>query len=250
MEFEEKVAKALKEMGFPIFYRDVTISYNKRFILGEFDIVSRDFIVEVKSGRDITTRGMDLMFSQNILPRGFAFYIYCPRFDDNEIDQLNDEFHRQGILYINDLVIIQQRHIPQYECSISSASIFMRLLRTPLSDIMYFQRLYMTKHTFIRVYRNVSYMRNPYSTRENIMWSEKIMTLIAANRIAIVENLPDPLLVSPLMGGHRSFHTRRLTVWTAESPIVLPLFHSLNTMKRLEDIVDINLANNRNYKCI
>jgi hypothetical protein len=248
MEFEEKVASKLRDMGYPIFYRDVTITYAKNFILGEFDIVCRDFIVEVKSGRDISTRGIDLMYSQGILPVGFAVYIYCPRFSDTEITELNHDIRRPGITFINDLAIIQANHKPVNECTVASASLFMRLLRTPLTSILQFQKIYMSTYTFIRVYRNVSYMRNLYSKNENIMWTEKIMALIAANRIAIVETLPPS--VPPLVGCHMASYTRRFTIWDKTKPIPLQLCHNINKMTRLTDITEISYATNRVYKSL
>jgi hypothetical protein len=246
MEFEEKVANTLRGLGYPIFYRDVTITYTKKFVMGEFDIVSRDFIVEVKSGRDITTRGIDLMYSQGLLPVGFAVYIFCPRFSDTEIAELNQDLYRPNITFINDLAVIRKHHEPVNECTVASASLFMRLLRTPLADILRFQKIYMTTHTFIRVYRNVSYMRDLYSKSEGITWSEKIMTLIAGNRIEIVNALP--ATVPPLMGCHRSSYTRRFCVWDNSKPITLPICHNINKMTRLNDVVEVVCANNRFYK--
>jgi hypothetical protein len=246
MEFEEKVANTLRDMGYPIFYRDVTITYTKKFVMGEFDIVSRDFIVEVKSGRDITTRGIDLMSSQGLLPTGFAVYIYCPRFSDAEIAELNHDLYRPNITFINDLAVIRKHHEPVNECTVASASLFMRLLRTPLTDILQFQRIYMTTFTFLRVYRNVSYMRDLYSKREGIMWSEKIMTLIAGNRIEIVNVLPDT--VPPLIGCHKLSYTRRFCIWDMSKPIALPICHNINKMTRLNDITEISYASNRVYK--
>jgi hypothetical protein len=247
MELENSVTKALQDMGFPIFYRNVNISYMKRFLFGEFDIVSRDFIVEVKSGRDITTRGIDFMYSQNLLPTAFRYYIYCSRYTDDEIAHLNEEFGRPYITYINDLAVIRANHVPVCECSVSGPGIFMRLLRAPLTTILRFHTIYMTKYTFIRVYRNVCYLRNLYSADENIMWSEKIMMLIAEKRIQIVDILPTPDVVAPLVA---HFNTRCIVVKKASEPVQIPLVHSLTSMNCFRDLVEVRMADNRTYYSI
>lgn len=247
MELENSVAAALQDMGYSIFYRNVNVSYRKQFLFGEFDIVSRDFIVEVKSGRDITTRGIDFMYSQGLLPTTFRYYVYCSCYNDDEIAHLNEEFGRPLITYINNLAIIRVNHEPDCACSVSSPGIFMRLLRAPLETILHFQTIYMTKHTFIRVYRNVCYMRNLYSVRENIMWSEKIMMLIVEKRIQIVDVLPSSENVAPLVA---HFNTRNLVVKKASEPIHIPLVHSLTNMNCYKDVVEVRMAENRSYQSI
>jgi hypothetical protein len=247
MELENSIAAALQDMGYPIFYRNVNISYMKRFLFGEFDIVSHDFVVEVKSGRDITTRGIDFMYSQNLLPTAFRYYVYCSRYNDDEIAHLNEEFGRPHITYINNLAVIRASHEPVCACSVISPGIFMRLLRAPLASILRFQTIYMTKYTFIRVYRNVCYMRNIYSVRENIMWSEKIMMLIAEKRIQIVDVLPAPEIVAPLVA---HFNTRNLVVKKASEPVHIPLVHSLTNMNCYRDLIEVRMAENRPYHSI
>ena len=248
MELENSVAKALQDMGYPIFYRNLHISYRKQFLFGEFDIVGRDFIVEVKSGRDITTRGIDFMYTQGLLPTQFRYYVYCQRFADDEIAHMNEEFGRSNMTYINDLGVIRANHEPICECSVPNPSLFMRLLRTPLSTVLQFQRIYMNKYTFIRVYRNVNYIRNPYSIRESIMWSEKIMRLITEGRICIVDK--PPAGVPPLVTGQKATHMRRLIVDSLTEPVTVPLLFNVSSMGRLNDIDDVRIADNRTYGSI
>ena len=154
MEFEAVVADQLRVLGYPIFYRNFRIFLNRNS-LSEFDIVSYGFIVEVKSGRDYGTKGLNFMYSYGILPIEFKYYIYCPMMNDDEILCLNDRLARGPILYINSYRPILVNHPPMRDCVITNESILANFLNLEMKIINRFGKLYMDRDFFNVMYHRV-----------------------------------------------------------------------------------------------
>lgn len=236
MEFEGVVASQLATLGYPIFYRNFEIFYN-RTQLSEFDIVSDGFIVEVKSGRDYKTKGLNFMYIQGMLPVGYKYYIYCPMLSDDEIGCLNEYFERGPILYINSYAKIIENHRPCRDCVLVSESLFANFLNLPMAVINTFGKLYIKKADFDKMVHRVHNERDRYSFNDNMRWSDKIDYLLRVDRLIVTSSPPPPHI--PLMV--REERTNRSIKLLRLEPFPIRRVYYINLMPKDTSMVDICL---------
>lgn len=240
MEAEDAAARRLEELGYTVFYRNLRFRYSNRDVC-EFDIILRDCIVEVKSGKYVysSSGGFDNVVLGGRLPKGFTFYIYCMAKTDAEIIDLNAELANPTAQYINRLEDIALKHPPDNrECIIDSQSTLAYFIRCKLSTILKFNKLYMTQNTYDKAYYQYNYTRDSFSLEEMMMWSGKLRLLMESGRIIICEEYPKtaiPLKKMPLevMRQKGVMKARR------RDPIAIPIFHNLTMMPRVADEEDI-----------
>jgi hypothetical protein len=233
MEFEKVVANELEKLGYPVFYRNFKIMYNRCY-LSEFDIISYDFIVEVKSGKDSQTKGLNLMHSHNILPKQFKYYIYCHILSDEEIHCLNTHLARGNILYINSLSTIQKFHNPMRDIHISSESAFCNFLNLPMSSIKKFNKVYMSSHIYVKTYTRAKFERDRYSFTDNMTWSQKIDYLFNGQILSLKKDPPPNV---PNMIIKKSI--RNKVILKRLEHFTIPIFYTVNFMQKDKDMVDI-----------
>lgn len=227
------VAKQLETLGYPIFYRNFKVFYN-RYHLSEFDIVSDGFIVEVKSGRDYKTKGLSFMYSYGLLPSEFKYYIYCPVLSDEEIAALNHCFPRQHILYINSYQKIIENHMPCRDVHITSECIFANFLNLTMEHINKFGTLFIKPADYFKMVHRVTYERDRYSYKDNMKWSEKITYLMKCGRIVLTDTPPPH--VRPMIKAIKPYFSKKLTVLEQFS---IPLIYYINIMKKDHTMTDI-----------
>lgn len=235
MQFESVVANDLEKLGYTIFYRNFKIMYNRCY-LSEFDIICYDFIVEVKSGKDSQTRGLNMMQSHGILPKQFKYYIYCPVLADSEIDCLNTYLARGNIMYINDLKIIQKYHKPMRDVIIESESAFCNFLNLPMSTIEKFGKVYLSSFNYAKTYSRVKFERDRYSYTDKMLWSEKIDYLFNNHMLCLTK---DPPANVPIMMKTRGIKNK-ITLKKLER-FTIPICYSVNFMEKDTDMIDIYL---------
>jgi hypothetical protein len=235
MEFEKEVADELFAKGYQILYRNLSISVNKN-IIGEFDIICRDFIVEVKSGKDIHSCGLYFMHGHNILPKGFKYYIYCAAIDSETIEMFNKDYGNNTFTYTNTLQTIYDNHIPSIECVIDGQSNMCKILNLNIDSLKRFNRLYITYDEYIKTFISLHYIRDTRSPVENIKWSDKLDFLVDSGILVFCEDF-DPSI--PLACGFFN-HNRQYNMTSLQTP-KLKLHYSLNYFKTSVDPYDIYL---------
>jgi hypothetical protein len=235
MEFEGVVANQLKALGYPIFYRNFRIFLNRN-ALSEFDIVSHGFIVEVKSGRDYGTKGLNFMYTHKVLPIEFKYYIYCPMLDDSEISCLNENMPRKNVLYINSYGPIIRNHKPMRDCVITNDSILANFLNLEMSVINTFGTLYMKREIFDKMYYRVYHWRDRLSYTDNMKWSDKIEYLVRLGRISFDE---PPANVPLMVKGYFNINTIRLK---RLEQFTIDQVYYINTIPKDKKMVDIHLS--------
>lgn len=234
MEFEAVVAQQLRDLGYPVFYRNYKILY-QRSAISEFDIVSYGFIVEVKSGRDYGTRGLDFMHSYGILPKEFKYYIYCPVLNDQEIACLNENLARGPISYINSYSPIIENHTPNRDCVITEETILANFLNLRMCDINSFGTLYITPKIYDQMVYRVHHERDRYSYTDNLKWSEKLAYLMKNKRICLDKAPPHiPLMIK----AYKNMNVARLKRYER---FTIPQVYYINMMPKDKDMVDIHL---------
>jgi hypothetical protein len=235
MEFEQEVADELFARGYQILYRNLSIAVNKN-IIGEFDIICRDFIVEVKSGKDIHSCGLYFMHGHNILPRGFTYYIYCPAIDSETIKIFNNDYSNNTFIYTNTLDTIYDNHIPSIECVIDGQSNFCKILNLSVESLKKFNRLYITYEEYTKTFISLHYIRDTVSAIENIKWSEKLDFLVDSGILVFCDEFDSSI---PIARGF--FNHNRLYNMTALDIPKLELNYSLNYLKTSPEPHDIYL---------
>ena len=235
MEFEKHVADELFAKGYPIIYRNLSVSLNNGLI-GEFDIISKDFVVEVKSGKDINTIGLYFMRNHNILPRDFVYYIYCPVIDSETIEMFNKDYSNNIFIYTNTLQTIYDNHKPLIECVIDGQSNMCKVLNLSLESLKKFNRLYIKYEEYNKVFISLHYVRDTYSHIEKIKWSEKLDYLVDSGILVFVEEF-DPTI--PSIRGFFT-HNRVHYLNKLETP-KLELSFSLKLLKTSKKTYDIYL---------
>jgi hypothetical protein len=251
MEAENAVEKRLEELGYTVFYRNLIFNYAHQSVC-EFDIVLRDCIVEVKSGKNVFPigGGFNNIVMGGYLPKGFTYYVYCTAKSDDEIIEINDELNRQDIIYINRLEDIAIKNPPDNkECIIESLSKIMQVMHCKLDYLMKFNKFYITQDTYDKVYHQYNFTRDTYSLEENIMWSGKLRQLVTSGRIAICNE--DDFPKTAVRIDKMPLHTRkergsRRTDGTMKAHggryISIPIFHILSEMPRSRDSEDLYIC--------
>jgi hypothetical protein len=195
MQLERSVAKTLENKGYYIFYRNLTISLPNKLLLTEYDIICRDFIIEVKSGSDICVKCNQIKNQIALLPKGFRLYYYCPSISDNLINEynMNTKNNNNLITYINSLEVIYNIHKPYNECNIFTQRDFTKFLAYSMLDIQKFHKIYVTKETFYYTYLCITCINDHYSTADDIsiQSSQKIKYLVANNILEMVKKLDE-----------------------------------------------------------
>lgn len=247
MEFEQEVADELFARGYQILYRNLSISVNKA-IIGEFDIICRDFILEVKSGKDIYSGGLYFMHGHNMLPKGFSYYIYCMAIDSETIEMLNKEYSNNNtFIYTNTLQTIYENHIPSIEGVIDGQSNMCKILNLDMDSLRKFNKLYINYEEYNKVFISLNYVRDTYSPVEKIKWSEKLDFLVDSGILVFSEDFEPSL---PIIKGF-FYHNKLFSLNTFESP-KLELHYSLISFKTSTKQIDIyldgtDLGPHRNY---
>jgi hypothetical protein len=150
MELEKQVADELSKNGYYIFYKNLRIIKNKYDEIAELDIVCSEFILEIKSGKYIDSKGIYGLMSHNILPNNFIYYFYCPLYSDSEIIELNNSFTNKHykLIYINKLETVYNNHKPNINILVEDEKHLTRILGLTDSNINYINKLYMTFDTY------------------------------------------------------------------------------------------------------
>jgi hypothetical protein len=228
MELEKTVARELEAKGYTVFYKNLSISLPNKLLITEYDIVCRDFIIEVKSGNDICIKCNQIKNQVALLPRGYKLYYYCPAISDLDIKELNmKESDKKLITYINRLDKIYQHHKPNNECNIRTQRDFTKFLANSLHKLSRFNKIYIMKETFYYTYLCVTCINDHYSTddKDIIYSSKKIKYLVDNNIIQMVdefdENIPSFVKDTPR-------NTIYIDNFTTNSPINIKLYYSID----------------------
>lgn len=235
MEFEQEVANELFAKGYQILYRNLSILVNKA-IIGEFDIICRDFIVEVKSGKDIHTTGLYFMHGHNILPKGYKYYIYCPVIDSETVAMFNKDYGDNVFIYTNTLDIIYENHVPIIECNIDGQSNLCKVLNLSLDSIKKINKLYIEYEEYTKVYISLHYIRDTISPIEKIKWSDKLDYMVDSGILVFTDDFDKSV---PFVKGF--FNHNKIYNMTTLEPPKLELNYSLNCLKLSPEPYDIYL---------
>jgi hypothetical protein len=247
MEAEEAAAKRLEELGYTIFYRNLLFRYGFTDIC-EFDIVLKNCIVEVKSGKyvyPIENGGFNNIVMGGYLPKGFTYYVYCTAKSDEEIIEINADLGRTDIIYINRLEDITLKHCPDGgRCIIESMSKMMLLMNRSFESVLKFNKLYMTQDTYDKVYMQYNFGRDEYSLNENMMWSGKLRYLVESGRIVICDKFPETAVsVEKMLIQNRKtkagMRPDRSMKAIKGKEIRIPIFHNLSDMPKIKDITHL-----------
>ncbi len=242
MEAEDAAAKRLEELGYTVFYRNLQFIYARQPVC-EFDIVLRDCIVEVKSGKYVypIEGGFNKIVMGGHLPKNFTFYVYCTAKSDEEIIEINEELNRKDIIYINRLEDIALRNPPDNGgVIIESFSKIMLLMDRSLKSILKLNKLYMSQATYDKVYMQYNFARDTYSVSENMMWSGKLRYLMDSGRIVICDKFPETAVPIEKMKLHNRRANGDMRLDGTMKPvrgreIRIPIFHNLSKMPKIKD---------------
>lgn len=190
MQLENYVINELENKGYPVFFRNLRIECNKIQVT-EYDVVSRDFIIEVKSGKDLSLKSSQPIKHLRFLPLGYKLYYYCPCKSDEDIKMMNHAYNIEGgIIFINSLEEIYKNHKPYNEVNIKTQKDFTRFLSLSFDKLKIFDKVNVDKETFYYTYLCLNYINDYYSKNDMnpILSSEKIRYLVDNKKINMVEN--------------------------------------------------------------
>lgn len=181
MEFENQVADELSKKGYYIFYKNIEIKYRGNTI-SELDIVSSEFVVEIKSGKCLNADGIYTLMSHNILPNNFIYYFYCPLYDDSEIAEFNLSFTNKHykLIYINNLETIYNNHKPDINILVENEKHLTRILGFTDSNLISINKLYMTFDTYSKTKALLDY--------KTVVIQDIFKNIIRTNRLIHLEH--------------------------------------------------------------
>lgn len=231
--FEKVVVEELKALGYPVFYQNLKMRMNGMTFV-EFDIISLDFILEVKSGKSLRTCGLDMLYAQRKLPENFVVYIYCKVKTNEEIAEQNSSGLR-NIVYINNLQEIVKAHPPRNICNIKTEKNLNRFLRTPFELMKRFDMIYVLKDTFNHTHHSLNYIKDWYSKIDGTKRSDKLRHLVDMGKIVFVDtfdaNIPEFDRYYLGSSNHNLKTLHRITI---------PLIYKYNLYSQYhEDCIDI-----------
>jgi hypothetical protein len=182
MELEKAVINALENKGYCVFYKNLSLKYNSINIT-EYDVILKDFIIEVKSGKDF--KKMQITNQLKYLPEGYKLYYYIPIKGDEEINNLNKIF--KDITIVNNLDEIFKNHQRNNEFNICCRKDFKRFLSLPFEKIKIFDKINILEEDFYFVYFQSLYVYDYVCISENILSSQKVEYLFENGKINFVE---------------------------------------------------------------
>lgn len=155
MEFESQVENELIQLGYPIFYRNLTILCNHDQIT-EFDIISANFIVEVKSGAHFPKlKGFNLVYRHNLLPENFIYFVYCPMISDEELKGMQEQYAKPSFVFIKNLSDITKYVKPIKNIYITNENMLYKFLKLGYENLLSFNTIYMPIDIYNAVYKKL-----------------------------------------------------------------------------------------------
>jgi hypothetical protein len=213
MEFEGQVARTLEAYGYPIFYRNLRLRYNGSDI-AELDIVSTNFIVEVKSGRVENMKGgFNVFYRHNLLPIDYIYFVYIPKVSDTDLANLHSMYgHNPQYQFINTLEQILAVRPPIWSASITSDRVLRSLLVKYNEIITKFQKLHIQRDVFNTIYDWLLRERDTYHKEYAAKYLKLLDNLVGQHIITF--DLTTPLFTYPLRSGLNSIAKCELKMLT------------------------------------
>lgn len=162
MEFETHVENELIKLGYPIFYRNLRILCNDDEIT-EFDIISTNFIVEVKSGNLGKMKGFNLVYRHSLLPENFIYFVYCPMVSDEELKRFQEQYDKPSFVFIKSLSDITNYVRPIKNINITNETALLKFLKLSYECLQSFNTIYIPKEIYDSVCKKLI---NDQSTRK------------------------------------------------------------------------------------
>jgi hypothetical protein len=197
---EKRVQRELMEKGYPVCYKNLKIR-NRSSIIFEIDIVSLDFVIEIKSGKEIHSIVNQHISYNKYVPKKYTIYFYSPVLSDEEVLYLNKN-NATRIIYINSLNVIYKNHEPCKEINIGSRNLLSRFLYLDFEKIKEFKKIYIKYEDFYRQYFINKYLSD--YTYNGDSFFIKINYLFSMNIICLVDkfdmNIPSLIVESNISG--------------------------------------------------
>ncbi len=265
MELEDYVEKELVKNGYYVQYKNLTIMYNNLQIT-EYDIISTDFVIEVKSGKapkfKLSQQRHQLLF----LPKNYKLYYYCPNVDDENLENLN--FCMSKIIFVNKLEDIYKNHKPySFELNIKDIKSFIRLLSLTLAEIKCIGRINIRENDFYHVYLSCKYMTDHYNIEDMIKNSYKCEHLLNNNIIYLTTKFNNNITslisksaykkiefkeICPLKTNYHFIEYNKKNMCNISLDLRLPLIENLTQRCKCCEIIILTKTLNKDYcrKCI
>jgi hypothetical protein len=231
-EFEEYVASKLVEFGYPIFHRNLKVFYNKNEIT-EFDIVSMNFILEVKSSKftNCKNKGFIQFYSNNLLPENFKYFIYSAQSTYDEITTLKNIYSNPDYIFINNLEKIKEYITPQKNIECLTKELVESLLHLHYTELNKITHIYIPYTIYMNVYDTLVKLRdihtNNYADVPHKL--EVLEYLQKTNKLVFdKENIQN---IYPFK--RRRFISKKL-VLTSLKRVTIDLFYYIDTFQKDE----------------
>lgn len=157
--FEMLTRNALVALGFPVLATNVKVFYN-RTTLAEFDIVSSNFIVEVKSGVSykLINKGLMTICKYKMLPPDFIYFVYLPNAPASVMKKY-ERYHRSlikrnNLVFIKNLKEIFNYTKPVKNISCDSEHTFAQLMNT--STVNSVDKIYVHRENYETLYAKLT----------------------------------------------------------------------------------------------
>lgn len=190
---EKEVQAELISKGYPICYKNLKIK-NGCLNLFEIDIISTDFVIEIKSGRETHSITNQHLSYHKYIPERYVIYYYAPALSDEEIKDLN-ESNGLRIIYTNTLETIYTNHQPCYEIVIPTQNLFSRFLYLDFPTVKKYNKIYIKYEDFFKQYFINKYLSD--YTYNGVSFYKKINYLLKSGKIRMVNEFKDniPVLI-------------------------------------------------------
>lgn len=232
---EQRVEDELRRRGYPIFYRNLNVYYNGHEIT-ELDIVSSNFIVEVKSKCFKNTRsgGFDMFYRHNLLPTGFTYFVYSPE-PQEELNEYQKMYNNPSYFFINDIEQIARIIQPSIQMTIPNESILARVLNMTTKDLEGIDKLYVPSRAYKDLCHRLMYERDVYYAPEELYWSVKLEDLVKRGKVCF--DAPSPYAY-PLKTSMMC-NVKKLYIKSLDKPIVLDLYYHISAFQKCPDMQQI-----------
>lgn len=230
--FEEYVASKLVEYGYPIFYRNLKVIYNK-YEITEFDIVSTNFILEVKSSTftNCKNKGFIQFYSNNLLPENFKYFIYSAQSTDDEITTLMNIYTNPDYIFINNLEKIKEYINPEKNIECLSNELLERFLHLHYTELNKLTFLYTPYTIYMNVYDTLVKLRDVNNRNyDDILHKLEVLEYLQKTKKLVFEkeNIKNiyPFKIRRLMS--------KKLVLTSLNRVAIDLFYYIDTFQKDE----------------
>lgn len=239
-----EVVSKLAEDGYYIRYENLEVRYLGTAVC-EFDIVGMNFIVDVKNKYFNKSRNKtnNFVYTYNLIPKDYIYFIYSPLFTDEEIKELKEIYTSPSYVFINNLEKIKEYVSPMKNIECNTTRDLANLLWITDDEMNKINTIYVPYTIYKRHYDTLMRLRDTgeYNTIVLTKQINKIDLLVKENKLVFDKlNLDN---VFPFSSGDKFKNSSYIKLNSLDKIVLYPKYYNIDFNKEIRDNMSYNSVN-------